>query len=151
MRLLTFLALLLALIVPAQARILSGDPGGSIEEYIQAFKDSAKNREHIAIGGGCSSACTIILSYPRDLVCVTPNAWLGFHNAYLSTEDDDGNFFPKATDSYGWPVPDADATKLLRSFYPKGVNEWIDRHGGLHPWLLKMGYRDLLKYFKPCK
>lgn len=151
MRLLASLVLLLAMFIPAQARLIRNDPGGSVEAYIEAFAESAKNHEHIAIDGGCMSACTAVLSYPHDLVCVTPNAWLGFHDAYLATEDDDGNLFPKATDEYGWPVPDAEGTAELTSRYPASIRRWIDLHGGLHPWLLKMGYRDLLKYFKPCK
>lgn len=129
------MAALMALVMPSDARVLRNDPGGNIEQYQQAFADAKANHEFIAVDGGCASACTLIFTYPRELVCVTPRAWFGFHAAFKASEDEEtGELVPAKTDKYGLPVSDVAATQAVFKQYPKAVQSWIEGHGGImHP------------------
>ena len=58
------------------------DPGGEVSVYVQQFNELRKAGEHFVIDGPCLSACTLITGIiPRDHVCVTRRAVLGFHAA----------------------------------------------------------------------
>ena len=76
--------------------------------------------ERIVIDGPCLSACTLVLStIPRERICVTRRAVLGFHGARLF--DRDGNEYRRAA------VPQYAVAEI----YPKPVQHWIARRGGL--------------------
>jgi hypothetical protein len=92
----------------------------------------------------------VVLGLPRKQVCVTPNAILGFHNAYVAVEDDYGNTVPVKRDAAGFPVPSVDGTKELTASYPAPIKAWIARHGGLHPWVLYLRMPELGKYMRAC-
>lgn len=152
MQIIALLFALLAFTLPASARVIHEDLGGSIEAYQAALKHVLETKEPVAIDGECTSACTIIaLGLPRNQICVTPNAMLGFHNAFLATEDEDGNVTPVNRDAVGFPVSDINATeKAFTRFYPAPIKAWIKRHGGLHAWVLYLRMPELGRYMRPC-
>src|SRR5579872_6431292 len=58
------------------------DPGGEVSSYIQKFEDVRASGERVVIDGPCLSACTLLTGLiPRDHICVTHRALLGFHAA----------------------------------------------------------------------
>src|SRR5580692_11902390 len=68
-------------VASAEVRIV-GDPGGGVSSYIQKFEQVRASGEHIVIDGPCLSACTLLTGIvPRDHICVTQRAVLGFHAA----------------------------------------------------------------------
>ncbi len=76
------LAVLLAADAGAAVRI-SNDKGGQIGPYLDAYVSLRKTGQRVIIDGPCLSACTIVLGVmPRDRICVTPRAQLGFHAAW---------------------------------------------------------------------
>lgn len=79
------LALTLCLILPAAAdvRILASG-GGAVGDYLNFFARVKQSGERVVIDGPCLSACTLVLStIPRQRICVTSRAVLGFHAPYL--------------------------------------------------------------------
>ena len=73
------LALFAVLPVRADVRILSS-PGGAVDAYLAAFARVRQSGERVVIDGPCLSACTLVLStIPRNRICVTRRAVLGFH------------------------------------------------------------------------
>src|SRR3954469_13456661 len=98
-------------------RIVS-DPGGQIGPYLQNLAALRGSGERVIIDGPCLSACTMVLGViPRERICVTSRARLGFHAAWHPGDD-------------GHPVPSQEATKLLMDIYPEHVRSWIARRGG---------------------
>jgi hypothetical protein len=94
--------------------------------------------EKVVIDGPCYSACTMLLGMlPREQVCVTPRAVLGFHAAW--------NF-----DESGRRVTSAQATRALLDIYPPRVRGWIARRGGLSPTLKLMRGRELAGMYPMC-
>src|SRR6201992_1106575 len=76
-------ALSLGLASPALAdvRILAS-PGGEVGPFLDLFEGVRDSGERVVIDGPCLSACTLVLSIvPRDRICVTRRAVLGFHAA----------------------------------------------------------------------
>ena len=62
---------------------IADDRGGRIGTYITKFQRLRSSGQSVIIDGLCASACTMILAaLPRDKICVTPQATLGFHAAY---------------------------------------------------------------------
>src|SRR5215471_6291994 len=62
---------------------ITSDPGGQIGPYLQNLSSLRNSGERVVIDGPCLSACTMILGViPRDHLCVTPRARLGFHTAW---------------------------------------------------------------------
>src|SRR6266404_9167353 len=70
---------------PARAELhITRDHGGYVEEYKTKYAKIRDRRERVIIDGICNSACTLVLGMvPLNRVCVTPNASLGFHQAYI--------------------------------------------------------------------
>ena len=63
----------------ADVRIVSS-PGGAVDAYRAAFARVRQSGERVIIDGPCLSACTLVLStIPRNRICVTRRAVLGFH------------------------------------------------------------------------
>ena len=84
------LALTLCLILPAAAdvRILASG-GGAVGDYLNFFAKVKQSGERVVIDGPCLSACTLVLStIPRQRICVTSRAVLGFHAPYLVDQTD---------------------------------------------------------------
>src|SRR5271165_2357655 len=91
-----------ALTVPASATVrITSDPGGQIGPYLDKLETLRKSGQNVVIDGECLSACTMVLGViPRDHLCVTGRARLGFHAAWLP-------------DSAGHPVTSREGTDLL--------------------------------------
>src|SRR5438445_8956529 len=100
----------------ATVRIVS-DAGGQIGPYLENLVALRSSGERVIIDGPCLSACTMVLGViPRERICVTQRARLGFHAAWTP----DGN---------GRPVTSAVATKLLMDIYPQDVRGWLAKQG----------------------
>ena len=70
-------------VVADEVRILSSR-GGEVGQFIDMFDRQRKSRDRVVIDGPCLSACTLVLSaVPKDRICVTRRAILGFHAARL--------------------------------------------------------------------
>ena len=67
----------------ADIRILASG-GGTIGSYLDFFAKVKQSGERVVIDGPCLSACTLVLStIPRQRICVTSRAVLGFHAPFL--------------------------------------------------------------------
>jgi hypothetical protein len=117
---------------------ISGDPGGQIGAYMMQYMLLRESGERVVIDGPCMSACTLVLSLiPRERICVTERALLGFHAAW--TPDYDGR-----------PLPSWHATQMLFSTYPRKVKSWIRRNGGLTPRTIALRGRELASMYRRC-
>ena len=91
------------------------------------------------IDGPCLSACTLVLSMvPRDRICVTRRAVLGFHAA-------------RSMDRRGRLYAEPEASKLVLQAYPGPVRDWIVSRGGLTSRLLLLRGRELSAMYRPCR
>ena len=123
----------------ANVRIVN-DPGGEVSSYVLKFKQVRTTGERVVIDGPCLSACTLLTGIvPRNRVCVTKRAVLGFHAA---------SYYDDVSRSL---VPTRAGTRLLMRHYPHDVRAWIDRHGGLRPQLMTMRGRDLAALYPRCQ
>ena len=134
------ISLLSATAAQAELRI-TRDTGGRVEAYKARYEQVRASGKRVVIDGVCNSACTLVLGIvPRDRICVTPRASLGFHEAYYDTSH-----------TFGIKVTSAEGTSELMSAYPPDVKAWIARNGGLTAdmkWL-KNG-AELWKIANPC-
>ena len=126
-------------ITSASATVLiQGDNGGRMGDYASRFLQVRQSGERVVIDGVCLSACTMVLGLvPRDRVCVTPNAVLGFHAAWQP-------------DSAGGRVTSPPATQALMETYPGPIRAWIARRGGLSPRMMFLRGRELTAIVAPC-
>ncbi len=133
-----FGTLFLAGTASAELRIIN-DPGGEVSSYLRAFYEMRASGERIVIDGPCLSACTLLTGIvPRDHVCITNRAVLGFHAA---------SYYNDISRSL---VPTRAGTRLVMRLYPSEIRAWINRHGGLTPQLIMMRGPDLAAFYPPC-
>lgn len=132
-------AALVASVTSASATMwIAGDRGGQIGHYVQAFALVRSSGEQVIIDGSCLSACTLVLGLvPRNRICATSRARLGFHAAWLP-------------DQNGRPVTSNNGTRALWRMYPASVRRWINRHGGLSRRMIYMQGRDLYHFVPSC-
>jgi hypothetical protein len=117
---------------------IAEDRGGRIGTYVDKYQDLRSSGEEVIIDGLCASACTIVLgALPRDKICVTTHANLGFHAAW-----DFG--------TNGRAVTNPEATQMLYSMYPAPVKRWIAQRGGLTPHMIFLRGKQLQTMYKPC-
>jgi hypothetical protein len=138
----TFLIAALAgplMMSPASATIrIAGDGGGQIGAYLQRHEAMRQSGERVVIDGPCLSACTMVLgAIPRNRICVTPRAVLGFHAAY-------------DLDQSGRQVTSYGGTSLMMSHYPQHVRKWIARRGGLSRQMMYLSGRGLSSMYASC-
>jgi hypothetical protein len=128
------------LITVASADVrITRDPGGEIVSYLNKYREMRATGERLVIDGPCLSACTLFTALiPRDHVCVTPRAVLGFHAA---------SYYDDARRSL---VPTRSGTRLVLHLYPPQIRHWIARHGGLTPHIIAMRGRDLATLYPIC-
>jgi hypothetical protein len=126
-------------ISPASATIrIAGDGGGQIGAYLQRHEAMRQSGERVVIDGPCLSACTMLLgAIPRNRICVTSRALLGFHAAY-------------DLDQNGRQVTNPGGTSLLMAHYPQHVKKWIARRGGLSRQMMVLSGRGLSSMFPSC-
>jgi len=131
--------LLLAGMGASQAVVrIADDRGGRIGTYVDKYQGLRNSGEAVIIDGLCASACTIVLgAIPRDRICVTSHANLGFHAAW-----DFG--------SNGRAITNAEATQMLYSMYPSSIRRWIAARGGLTPHMIFLRGKELQTMFRPC-
>jgi hypothetical protein len=117
---------------------ISEDRGGRIGTYVDKYESLKSSGESVMIDGLCASACTIVLgAVPRDRICVTSRASLGFHAAW-----DFG--------SNGRTITNPEATQMLYSMYPPRIKQWIAQRGGLTPRMIFLRGRQLASMYRPC-
>src|ERR1700746_468136 len=130
--------LFLAGTASAELRIMN-DPGGEASSYLRTFYEMRAIGQRIAIDGPCLSACTLLTGIvPRDHVCITNRAVLGFHAA---------SYYNDVSRSL---VPTRAGTRLVMRLYPSEIRAWINRHGGLTPQLITMRGQELAPFYRPC-
>jgi hypothetical protein len=104
------------------------DRGGLVIAYQMQWTMLAPQSVNVQIRGPCVSACTILLGYiPRERICVSSTASLGFHLA----------------------TPDFVTEDLLRA-YPLDIRLWIAQHGGLTHQIIWLQAPDIYGYFRKC-
>ena len=118
---------------------ITGDAGGQIGPYLQNLVALRNSGERVVIDGPCLSACTMVLGVvPRERICVTRRARLGFHAAWHPSEN-------------GGTVQSRGGTQLLMAVYPQEVRNWITRHGGLSARMLYLYGRELASMYPTCQ
>jgi hypothetical protein len=123
----------------AATALITDDRGGNIGEYWSRFTALRDAKEQVIIDGICSSACTMVLGLvPRDRICVTDNATLGFHAAYRP------GFL-------GIRVVNEPATRTLMSIYPDGIRQWLARNGGLGTETIYLSGPELFALYRKCR
>jgi hypothetical protein len=137
---LAFVLLLAATAAQADLRI-TRDTGGYIDQYKTKYERIRDRGGRVVIDGVCNSACTMVLGIvPRERICVTPRASLGFHKAYYD---------PDIT--FGIKVTSQEETSELMSVYPPEVKEWLKRRGGLSDEIKRLrNGADMWKIANPC-
>ena len=123
----------------ARAMILiTADRGGLITDYAERFMSARATGEQVVIDGACLSACTLVVGMlPRDQVCVTPKAVLGFHAAWRPTAN-------------GGKTASQAATQVMMEVYPPELRSWIGRRGGLTSRLILLEGRELAAIVPTC-
>jgi len=135
------LAAALSLVVCAQGladiRIRSS-PGGEVEAHLKYFKQIKNSGERVIIDGPCLSACTLVLStLPRNRICMTSRAVLGFHAPFIV--DENGRTFRTRQ-----------VTQAMAASYPAPVRNWLRRKGGLTPKLKFLKGKELAAMYPRC-
>jgi hypothetical protein len=121
----------------ADVRILKSN-GGRVGDYLELFALVNASGQRVVIDGPCLSACTLVLStVPKDRICTTRRAVLGFHAPYLPGQKGKARTVPAAT-------------RTLTKLYPAPVQEWIKRRGGLSSRTLILRGRELAALVPPC-
>jgi hypothetical protein len=128
---------LIATVAVADVRILSSS-GGEVSGYLRLFSQLRRSGERIVIDGPCLSACTLVLStIPRNRICVTSKAVLGFHA-------------PQLVDQLGRKSRSSEITCAVAASYPAAVRAWIQRNGGLKQKLIFLRGRQLSAIYPRC-
>src|ERR1044072_667435 len=118
---------------------ISDDIGGRIGAYFDQYSQVRNSGEKVVIDGACLSACTLVLGIvPRNRICVTRRATLGFHAAWMPGPN-------------GRPVPSAGGTQALWDMYPQHVRHWITARGGLSPKMMFLRGRELMSMYPQCR
>jgi hypothetical protein len=121
----------------ADVRILAS-PGGAVGNYLNFFSQVRRSGERVIIDGPCLSACTLVLStIPRNRICVTSRAVLGFHA-------------PQIVDEKGRTSRSREATRAVTSVYPPAIRAWIKRNGGLRQKMIILRGRELTGLYRRC-
>jgi hypothetical protein len=117
---------------------ISDDVGGRIGTYVNAYDTVRDSGDRVVIDGACLSACTLVLGIvPRERICVTRRAMLGFHAAWLPGPE-------------GRPVRSEAGTQALWEAYPQHVRRWISARGGLSAKMLFLRGRELVSMYPEC-
>lgn len=122
----------------ADVRIFSSS-GGVVSDYLKFFSQVRQSGERVVIDGPCLSACTLVLDIiPRNRVCVTSRAVLGFHA-------------PEVVDYESRRIyRSRDATRAVVAAYPPSVRAWIRRNGGLTQKFIYLRGPQLAALYPRC-
>jgi hypothetical protein len=137
---LVIFSLFVATAAQADLRI-TRDTGGYVEIYKAKYEGIRDRGGRVIIDGVCNSACTMVLGIvPRNRICVTPRASLGFHQAYYDTSH-----------TFGIKVGSEEGTSELMAHYPPELREWLKRRGGLTTEMKRIrNGAELWKIANPC-
>ncbi len=113
------------------------DMGGSLGKYFRTFTAIRDSGERVIIDGNCYSACTLVTIIPKERICVTRRAALGFHAGWVEHD-------------IGGRAVSAEGTRLLYQLYPATIRNWIDTHGGLGVRMIVLKGRDLTALYALC-
>jgi hypothetical protein len=132
-------ALTLMTIAPALADVrIVASTGGVVGTYLNFFSQVRRSGERVIIDGPCLSACTLVLStIPRNRICVTSRAVLGFHA-------------PEIVDEKGRSYRSREATRAVTASYPPAIRAWIKRKGGLSKKMIVLRGRELSGLYRRC-
>jgi hypothetical protein len=118
---------------------ISDDAGGRIGAYVDHYTAARNSGERVVIDGVCLSACTLVLGIvPRNRICVTRRATLGFHAAWMPGPE-------------GRPIRSTVGTQALWDIYPAHVRRWISARGGLSTKMKFLRGRELLDMYPECQ
>ena len=125
---------------PAEAAVrISRDNGGQIGPYLYAFALLRSIGENVIIDGPCLSACTLVLGViPKDKICITNRAQLGFHAAW-------------ERDRKGRKKISKEGTEVVMKIYPPEIRSWIQKNGGLNDKLIYLQGPELATMYQACK
>ena len=132
--------LAVAAMLPASADVrIRSSPGGAVEAYLAAFARVRQSGQRVVIDGPCLSACTLVLStIPRNRICVTRRAVLGFHA-------------PRWYDlQSGRTTRAPEATRAVTAAYPAVVRAWIKKRGGLTQKVIYLRGKELSALYPRC-
>lgn len=135
-----FAAAMSAATVPVRAEVrILASPGGQVGPFLELFDRVRETGERVVIDGPCLSACTLVLmTVPRERICVTRRAVLGFHAA-------------RSIDGRGRIYAEPEASRLVHAAYPAPVRDWIRRRGGLTSRMLLLRGRELARIYPRCR
>ena len=113
--------------------------GGPLGEYLLVFAAIRDAGERVMIDGSCFSACTLVTALiPRDKICITERAMLGFHAGWFENKA-------------GERVTSPTGTRVLYEMYPPVIRNWIARRGGLGARTIVLEGRELAAIYRYCK
>lgn len=118
------------------------DLGGNVGEYRRRYEKLRDDGKKVIIDGICNSACTTAFGImPKDKLCVTDYASLGFHQA---------SFDKRSTG--GKRVKSMEATADLMNGYKKypPLAKWIEENGGLGEKMLYLKGAKLKEILPSC-
>ena len=116
---------------------IRNDMGGSLGEYLLRFTGLRESGERVTIDGKCFSACTLVTIIPKERICVTRRAVLGFHASWID-------------DQTGKRPTSEEGTKALFELYPPTIRTWINKHGGLGARMIFLRGRELADFYPFC-
>ena len=118
---------------------ISDDMGGPLGRYMRMFATIRDSGERVIIDGKCFSACTLVTAMiPKERVCITQRAALGFHAGWVN-------------DDTGKRVITPEGTRLLYEMYPPTIRSWINKHGGLGARTIILTGRELAAFYPFCE
>ena len=117
---------------------IGNDMGGPLGQYLLRFTRIRDSGERVIIDGNCHSACTLVTIIPKERICVTRRAVLGFHAGWV----DELN---------GERVTSTEGTRVLFELYPPAIRSWINEHGGLGTRTILLKGRELLGFYRLCE
>ncbi len=133
------LLLLISVATAASATTRIGnDMGGSLGKYLLRFTRIRDSGERVIIDGNCHSACTLVTIIPKERICVTRRAVLGFHAGWVDERN-------------GKRVTSAEGTRVLFELYPPTIRSWISDHGGLGSRVILLKGRELVGFYPLCE
>jgi caspase domain-containing protein len=119
--------------------VISNDLGGLISDYAARWISVRDSGEQVVIDGRCVAACTLVVGMvPREKVCATSKAVLGFQGAWRKGADGKRDFSGTV------------ANQAMMDVYPADVRKWITGRGGLSSKILYLSGRELAEMVPPC-
>ena len=119
--------------------MIRSDRGGYINRYIAKYRRWAADNRRVVIDGYCASSCTTFIAIiPRQNVCLTRHAVLGFHGAYAATILGKRELTSQ--------------THFMTAQYNDDIRAWLESKGGLKTYktMILMKWPETRNYFNVC-